>query len=273
MQNNPVSSPAPENPIGVFDSGMGGLSILQALRQHLPHEHCVYFADTAHAPYGERETAYIIERSLHIAQYLIATHHIKALVVACNTATAAAIGVLRQLYPKLILIGVEPALKPASQLSQTKQVAVLATAGTLKSQKFQALHQSLAKDAVFQPIACTGLAGAIEAHDEGLIDSLCQQYLSGLNFGHNSGQIDTVVLGCTHYPFVQKQMAKLTGPSIRFVETGNAVAKQTHRCLQQANLLAPPNSAATCTTLLASAQLESLQRMAQRHLDLPQPSQ
>lgn len=266
MQNSSLPSPTPMQAIGVFDSGVGGLSILQALRQHLPNEHCVYFADTAHAPYGEREDAYIIERSLHIAQYLMATHAIKALVVACNTATAAAIHILRKTYPELILIGVEPALKPASQLSQTKNVLVLATAGTLKSQKFQALHQSLQANATFQAIACNGLAGAIEAHDAPRIDALCQQYLSGLNFGHGSGQIDTVVLGCTHYPFVQSQMQSLTGPGIQFVETGNAVAKQTQRCLEQANLLAPPSATPAPITLLASAQLDALQRMAQRHL-------
>lgn len=267
MHNRSMPSPTPTHPIGVFDSGVGGLSILHALRLQLPNEHFVYFADTGHAPYGEREEAYIIARSLHIAQHLIERHAIKALVVACNTATAAAIHLLRQAYPDLILIGVEPALKPASECSHTKNVLVLATAGTLKSQKFQALHASLKPKAHFEWVACNGLAGAIEAHDEPRIEALCQQYLSGLNFGQGHGQIDTVVLGCTHYPFVQAQMENLTGPGIRFVETGHAVAKQTQRCLDQAKLLAPARERPQSITLLASAQLEALQAMAQRHLN------
>ena len=126
-------------PIGVFDSGIGGLSVLRALRAQLPHERFVYFADSAHAPYGERGEAFVLQRSLHIAAQLQAQHHIKALVVACNTATAAAVRTLRSKAPDLPLVGIEPAIKPAAALTQTGRVGVVATRGTIESDKLARL--------------------------------------------------------------------------------------------------------------------------------------
>ena len=140
-------------PIGVFDSGVGGLSVLNALRAELPHERFVYFADTAHAPYGERSEAYVAERTRAVARQLVADHAIKALVVACNTATAAAVHLLRTDHPQLPLVGLEPALKPAVAQSRTRHIAVLATRGTLASRKFDALRASLADQAALQPRA------------------------------------------------------------------------------------------------------------------------
>ena len=137
------------HPIGVFDSGIGGLSILQALRAELPAEDFVYVADSGHAPYGERDAAHVIGHSQAITRHLLAQHHIKALVVACNTATAAAIHLLRQQYPYLPIVGVEPALKPAAQLSQTRRVGVMATRGTLESAKFRVLLDALQGQADF----------------------------------------------------------------------------------------------------------------------------
>lgn len=256
--------------IAVFDSGVGGLSILKALRASLPLEHYVYYADTANAPYGEKDDAFILAHSLEIAHKLIAAHKIKALVVACNTATAVAIHALRKAFPDLILIGVEPALKPACALSQTKHIAVLATAGTLKSHKFHELHHSLQDKAFFVPIACNGLAAAIEAHDQERIEVLCHQYLSPLNFGNSGQQIDTVVLGCTHYPFALEVMQKMTGKHIQFLETGAPVAKHTKRCLENANLLAAKQSETAQTVqLMASANLTNLYAMAQKNGVIP----
>ncbi|MDB5843892.1 MAG: glutamate racemase, partial [Polaromonas sp.] len=125
-------------PIGVFDSGIGGLSVLKALRADMPNEDFVYIADSGHAPYGERDAAHVLARSRAIAQYLV-SQNVKALVMACNTATAAAIALLRAEHPGLALIGVEPALKPAVALSRTGRIGVMATRGTLSSGKFQAL--------------------------------------------------------------------------------------------------------------------------------------
>lgn len=257
--------------IGVFDSGVGGLSILNALRQEMPAERFVYFADSAHAPYGERGDEYIIGRSRQIARMLLEQYRIKALVVACNTATAAAIHLLRSEFPELILVGVEPALKPASLLSRTGHIAVLGTSSTVRSQKFRSLHDSLKDRARFHTIACTGLADAIEQNDAARIGLLCQRYLHGLDFGTAAGQIDTLVLGCTHYPFVQEEMRKTTGPAIRYVETGLPVAQHTRNLLRQAGALggqSPEHSPAATPLLelLSSGNAETLHSMARRYL-------
>jgi glutamate racemase len=237
----PLAPPTGQTPIGVFDSGIGGLSILKALRAELPHERFVYFADTAHNPYGEKPEAFVIERSRAITQQLIDQHHIKALVVACNTATAAAIDTLRAEHPGLLIIGVEPALKPAVAISQTKRIAVLATRGTLQSAKFQTLMQSLAGQAEFICTPCDGLAELIErgpgspapgsatgddAYTTNLI-AACAIFIraSGI-FGTQTGQIDTLVLGCTHYPLILPAFRQAVGNAVHIVDNGQAVAKR-----------------------------------------------
>ena len=228
----------PEAPIGVFDSGVGGLSVLRALRAELPHEDFVYFADAGCAPYGERDDAFVIDRSRTIAQQLIGDPGIKALVVACNTATAAAIHLLRAEYPELPLVGVEPALKPAAALTRTGRVAVLATRGTLASDKFKALHDGLRGEALFVLQACDGLAAAIEADDAQQVHALCRRYIEAAGrFGARDGEIDTLVLGCTHYPFAAAQFRDATGPAVQFVETGAPVARQARRLLAAAGRL------------------------------------
>ena len=148
-------------PIGVFDSGIGGLSVLKALRAALPHEDFIYLADNGHAPYGERDTAHVLARSRAVTQYLVG-RNIKALVVACNTATASSIDRLRTVYPHLPIVGVEPALKPAVALSKTGRIGVMATRSTLASARFQALLAAQAGVAEFVLQPCDGLADAIE---------------------------------------------------------------------------------------------------------------
>jgi glutamate racemase len=223
-------------PIGVFDSGIGGLSILKALRAEMPGESFVYYADSAHNPYGEKSDAFIIARSRAIAQQLITDHAIKALVVACNTATAAAISTLRAEHPGLPIIGVEPALKPTVSISQTKRIAVLATRGTLQSAKFQTLLQSLADQAEFVCTPCDGLADLIERSPNVADDS--QQYTTDLIaacaifirasgiFGTQTGEIDALVLGCTHYPLVLPAFRQAVGNAVHIVDNGQAVAKR-----------------------------------------------
>jgi glutamate racemase len=221
-------------PVGVFDSGIGGLSVLQSLRAELPHQPIVYLADSGHAPYGEREPGHVIERSQAIVRHLIETHDIQALVVACNTATAAAIDLLRVQHPELPIVGVEPALKPAVQLSQTRRVGVLATRSTLQSTKFRALRDSLPSQVDFMLQACDGLADAIEHQDNARIESLARLYTQALGAcGLETGQIDTVVLGCTHYPLVAEKLQSLLGPDVELVASGAPVARQTRRVLQQ----------------------------------------
>ena len=270
-----------QRPIGVFDSGIGGLSVLQALQQELPLERFVYLADNAHAPYGEKNGDFVSQRTHAIAQYLQTQHQIKALVVACNTATAVAIQGLRAAYPTLPLVGVEPALKPALALSSTRRIGVIATRGTVGSEKFSRLLASVQGEANFVVQACNGLALAIEqstlpdpSHDaQAKITRLLQTYTQAMgHFGSAPGDIDTLVLGCTHYVFVEHDLRNLLGPDVQLVSTGEPVARQTHRLLAAAGLLnaAQPAGAAPTMRLLTTGDLKGLQAAAQRWLGLPE---
>jgi glutamate racemase len=216
---------------------------LRALRAELPSEDFVYFSDAGHAPYGEKDEEFVSGRSLAIAVDLLERHRIKGLVVACNTATAAAVHLLRARHTHLPLVGVEPALKPAAALTKTGHVAVLATRGTLASAKFQALRDSLRGQAEFMLVPCDGLAAAIEHDDQARIRELCRRYTREAGgFGPGAGEIDTLVLGCTHYPFAEDIFRELLGPGIRLVETGEPVARQTRRLLEAQGLLSPLGS-------------------------------
>ena len=267
MPDIPTSAP-PKRPIGVFDSGVGGLSVLKALRAELPFEDFVYVSDSGHAPYGERDDAFVIERARQITQHLLAQHHIKALVLACNTATAAAIHILRAQHPTLPIIGVEPALKPALALSQTRRIGVLATRATLGSAKFQALLASLADQADFVCQPCDGLAYAIEHQDTPEIIAGIARY-TGLmgQFGLNSGAIDTLVLGCTHYPFAAEALHKQLGAQVQLIDNGEPVARQTRRVLPE---LSAPGTPGQCR-LLCTGPATALQQAAQRWLQLSSP--
>jgi glutamate racemase len=209
----------------------------------MPHEHFVYVADSGHAPYGERDDAHVIARSHAIAQHLKIHCDIKALVVACNTATAAAIAELRQAYPEFPIIGIEPALKPAVAQTRTGSIGVMATRGTLNSEKFRLLLASLQGRANFILQPCEGLADAIEHANATKIIAACAMYTGSMgSFGQNSGEIDTLVLGCTHYPFAHVQLAALVGPTVAMLEGGEPVARQTHRLLLAAGQLEPPST-------------------------------
>ena len=257
-----------DRPIGVFDSGIGGLSVLRALRAELPNERFVYFADTAHAPYGERDEAYVIARTRAAAADLVARHAVKAFVVACNTATAAAIHLLRAEHPGIALVGVEPALKPAIAASRTRHIAVLATRATLASAKFAALHAALAGQATFSLVPCDGLARAIEADDHAQVEALCARYVGDVRvFGNDDGQVDTLVLGCTHYPFAADALRRHTGASVRLIDTGVPVAQQTRRLLAGAGRLAErARDDEVGLTFESSGDLAALQSAARRWL-------
>jgi len=264
-------------PIGVFDSGLGGLSALPALRAALPHEHLLYWADSAHAPYGEKGDDFVRRRSLAITEHLVNVHGIKALVVACNTATAATIAALRSTYPQLAIIGLEPALKPAAQLTRTGRVGVMATQGTVNSEKFQRLLHSLEGQADFVVQACPGLALAIEnsAHPDTqtqatqAVNALLQRFTQAMGrFGTQPGEIDTLVLGCTHYVFVQDDLQRIVGAAVRCLSTGEPVAQQTQRLLAAAGALRNRADGAAQTQLLTNGDLAGLQGAAQRWLGL-----
>lgn len=228
-----------DRPVGVFDSGIGGLSVLRHIREQLPNEHLLYFADSGFAPYGDKPEETVVERTLAIAEFLL-DEGSKALVVACNTATAAAIHLLRERHPHLPIVGIEPGLKPAAALTQTRTVGVLATDRTLDSAKFRLLHQQLADATgvrfVTQP--CIGLADLVEAgelHSERTA-ALVRRYVEPL-LAKNA---DTLVLGCTHYPFVQtaiENVLKNAGAEkIQIIDTGLAVARQLVRLLEGASI-------------------------------------
>ncbi len=222
--------------VGVIDSGLGGLSVLQALRAELPQQDFIYIADSGHAPYGERDEAHVIARAHALTAHLVG-QGVQALVIACNTATAAAIDLLRVSHPQLPIIGVEPALKPAVALSRTGRIGVMATRATLASARFRQLMGSLPNQAEFVLQACDGLAEAIEratlqpANAPELI-AACARHTGAMGqFGLKTGDIDTLVLGCTHYPFAADALRHLVGPQVQFVATGEAVARQTRRML------------------------------------------
>lgn len=281
--------PQASSPIGVFDSGVGGLSVLRALLAAMPHERFVYLADSANAPYGERGDAFVAARTHAITEYLCQQHHIKALVVACNTATAAAIHEVRSSHPELPLVGLEPAVKPALAVTKTGHVGVIGTRGTLTSAKFGKLMASLADQAHFVVQPCDGLAHAIErsvalpaAAPDSPVNTtetggLCERYVQAMgSFGTGPGQMDTLVLGCTHYIFVAHELRALVGPEVQFIETGEPVARQTRRLLEAAGLLAlPPSEQPTSpegpepVQLLTTGPVAMMQAAAQRWLNLP----
>ena len=262
--------------IGVFDSGIGGLSILQALRAELPKSRFIYIADSAHAPYGERSDAHVMARSRAIMAELV-SRQVDAVVVACNTATAVAIAQLRVEHPALLIIGVEPALKPALAISRSRRIGVMATRSTLASAKFKALLATRAGQAEFVLQPCDGLADAIEhsasSHDSAEVETLCAQYTQAMgSFGTDSGQIDTLVLGCTHYPFATQALRKVLGQTVQLVSNGPAVARQTRLKLAELALpTTPPSEAddnATSLRLFSTGDPLILQAAAQRWLPL-----
>ena len=257
----PMSSIAPQAPIGIFDSGIGGLSVLRHIREQLPHEALCYFADSGYAPYGDKSEQEIMQRTLVAAQQLLA-QGVKAIVVACNTATAAAIVMLRSHYPDMIIIGVEPGLKPAASLSTTACVGILATSSTLASIKYQQLCEQIQQSTQVEFIhqACPGLVNQIEQGElcsEATI-ALLKTYLHPIL----NSPADVLVLGCTHYPFVENCIRTIAEQkhrgAIQIIDTGLAIAKQLQRLLTQRQLLNPDfdNQPIACITSGAPAKLE-----------------
>jgi len=213
--------------IGVFDSGVGGLSVLQHIRQTLPDERLIYVADSAHVPYGDKSPHYIEQRSIALTRFLI-TKGADAIVIACNTATAAAAAALRQQFD-LPIIGMEPAVKPAVTATQSGVVGVLATIGTLESARFAALLERYAGEVKIVTQGCPGLVEQVELGDLHGIRTreLVERYTAPLL----EKGADTLILGCTHYPFLAPLIRDVVGESITLVDTGAAVARHLQRRL------------------------------------------
>lgn len=222
-------------PIGVFDSGVGGLSVLREIRARLPHESLLYLADSGHVPYGEKSADFIRARCRSIAAFLLG-QGAKALVIACNTATAAAISELRGLYPQIPVVGMEPAVKPAAQATRTGVVGVLATTGTLRSAKFAALLDRFASDVRVITQPCPGLVECIEAGD--LQGAGTRALLERFTAPLLEQGCDTLILGCTHYPFIKPLLADMLPPGITLIDTGAAVARRVEAVLGERGMLA-----------------------------------
>jgi glutamate racemase len=213
----------PAGAIGVFDSGVGGLSVLQHIRQALPHERLIYVADSGHVPYGDKSPAFIETRSLAITRFLI-SQGAEAIVVACNTATAAAAHTLRVKFNKMPILAMEPAVKPAIEATKSHVVGVLATVGTLQSARFAALLEKYGGWRV--KIETQGCPGLVEQVERGELHSartreLVERYTAPLL----KKGADTLILGCTHYPFLAPLIRDVVGKDIMLIDTGAAVAR------------------------------------------------
>lgn len=248
----------------MFDSGLGGLSVLRALRERLPHEGYIYLADSAFCPYGEKDDATISER-VHILAGELEVRGCKALVVACNTACSVAIASLRERYA-LPVIGLEPAVKPAAQRTKSRRIAVLATPRTARGAKLQALITTYASGIVVETIPAPGLVDMIES---GRMTGRKVRYLLGeLLEGPLARGCDVIVLGCTHYPFLAGPIAEIAGPSVAIVSSGAAVARRTQAVLLQRGMAAEATGAGRCC-YLTTGDVSSFESVASDLLGVP----
>jgi glutamate racemase len=223
-----------EAPIGVFDSGVGGLSVLRAVRQLLPAERVLYLADQGHVPYGPRPLEEVRHFSREITRYLLAGGA-KLIVVACNTASAAALHYLRETFPQVSFVGMEPAVKPAAETTRTGRVGVLATPATFQGALYASVVERFANGVELYPHTCPGLVAQIEA---GVLDGAeTRRILEEALEPMLAAGIDTVVLGCTHYPFVIPLIEQIAGPGVRVIDPAPAVARQAGRLLETQGLL------------------------------------
>jgi glutamate racemase len=258
-----------DQPIGVFDSGVGGLSVLREIRRELPAEDLIYVADSGYAPYGDRPEDYVRGRAIAIMEFLRA-QNAKAVVVACNTATGIAVDALRARYTEPI-IAIEPAVKPAAARTRSRVVGVLATTQTLAGEKFAKLVSTYAGDVEVLTQACPGLVEQVERGELAPVStrSLVEQYLRPLL----EKGADTIVLGCTHYPFVSDVIQEVAGPAVTIIESARPVARELRRRLQANDLLAAEGRVGTeafWTTGLPAQVAGVIEQLWSRKMDVRQ---
>lgn len=222
-----------EEYIGVFDSGVGGVSVLQAIHEMMPGENLYFFGDSLNAPYGERSLEDVQQLTLNAIENMNKKKHLKAIVIACNTATSAAVTLLREKYTDIPVIGIEPALKPAALAKKNSCILVMATANTLRLDKFHQLAERYDKSATIIPVPCYGLAKRIEQGNLDKPDLI--ELLTDL-IGPYKGKVDSVVLGCTHYPFVKDQIATVLG-DIPMFDGAYGTSKHLYNCLKECDCL------------------------------------
>jgi glutamate racemase len=264
--SSPTTSPStsfdadPRVPcIGVFDSGVGGLTVLKALREQLPDVPLHYVADTAHAPYGDRSSEYIVERSVRVAEHLHAVGARMA-VVACNTATAHAVQAMRERWPDWPVVGIEPGVKPAVAATRNGRIGVMATTATIASRRFEQLVAAHASDVELISQPCPGLVTLIERGDlrSAELDDLIERFCEPLR----QGGVDTVLLGCTHYPLVQPLIQAALGDGVRLLNIEDAVARQARRVWEGLELDASGPAAIVLESTGDPAPLQHLAREA-----------
>ena len=221
-------------PIGFLDSGVGGLSVMREAIKIMPNENYIYFGDSKNAPYGVKPTKEIRDLTFNVVDFLI-EKGIKGLVVACNTATSAAVSELRRVYPDIPLVGIEPAIKPAVELNRSGKILIMATPMTIKQEKFNLLLNKYKEKAEIVPIPCAGLMEFIE--DGILSGEELEEYLEEKLSIYDKSEISSIVLGCTHYPFVKDVLAKIVGSNVIIMDGGEGTAREIKRRLREKNLL------------------------------------
>ena len=239
-----------EMSVGVFDSGLGGVSVLKELKRLMPNENFIYYGDTANAPYGVKSVSDVRKLTFAVYENLRRTGALKAFVIACNTATSAAVAALREAYPEDIIIGVEPALKPAVLSSAYPTVAVLATPLTLKEEKFALLLKKYENEAEVIPFACPGLVEFVERGE--VSGEALHAFLSELLAPLKDRGLDAVVLGCTHYPFVAEEISSILGKDVLIFDGSEGTARETKRRLEMAGLLNGQNGIGSVTFMDSS---------------------
>ncbi|MBN2005008.1 MAG: glutamate racemase [Anaerolineae bacterium] len=246
-------------PIGIFDSGIGGLTVWREVVRQFPHESTVYFADQGHVPYGAHTLEEVRGYAAHVARFLL-EQDTKLIVVACNAASGAALHYLREKFPEVPLIGMEPAIKPAVEHTRTGAVGVIVAPVTLQGDLFQRLTERFAANASLHAQGCPGLVEAIEAGalDTPETEKLLRQYLAPLL----AAGIDQLVLGCTHYPFLAPTIRRITGPGVALIDPAPAVVRQMGRVLAQHGLNAPEDADAH-HQFFTSSDAATLARQAQ----------
>ncbi len=237
-----------KDPSGVIDSGVGGISVQRELVALMPQEHFVYFGDSANAPYGEKTTQEVRQLTLHHAARLL-SRPVKALVVACNTATSAAIDALREAYPNTVIVGIEPALKPAVEQFPQGSIGIMATQVTLREEKLSHLEKLFPQAQVVR-IPAIGLVETIEAGDSEKADALLSEILAPY-----IGKLDALVLGCTHYPFVKADISRILGEKTQLFDGSSGTARQTRRCLEEAGLLGAGEGSVTIENSLGTPEI------------------
>lgn len=231
-----MSSDSRSRPVGLFDSGVGGLSVLRAIRQQMPEEPILYFGDQIHIPYGPRSLEQVRDFSEGITRFLI-TRGAKLIVLACNTASAAALAHLRIRFPSVDFVGMEPAVKPAAEHTETGVVGVLATPATFQGALFASVVERFAGDVQLLTDTCPGLVQQVEAGE--LDGAVTREILRAALLPMLARNIDTVVLGCTHYPFVIDAIEDIVGANVRVIDPAPAIARQVLRLLEARDLRSP----------------------------------